>query len=274
MPGQCPPFCPNFLTGQTSWPGSCRKKDTADILSPRLPDESREEFLHEAVTVFGHAPSRGSQHGFTKVAEFHKEFPVRGVLEPVRAGAQRLASGVVDPRPDAPGEVEGPADPDGAHGVELVGVVDHPRFRSPGPDPSTAPEAMGPHARGDVPDKRLVGEPRSAEEDGRLARAGPGMTDRPRLLVLPGPADVVQEGGALDNRRIGVRRPRKTTRRPDDANCVVPVMTARIRRQDAPDVLPEAEDGSLILPVRSCHGTLLQSSAPPNLRAPSSLSSR
>jgi len=81
-----------------------------------------EKDLHELMPLGGQSFAFRGEHLVFDLAEFHQEFPVGRVFGGVGSGFCHIHPPVMQPGSDLAGKEKGPADADGADGVQLVRV--------------------------------------------------------------------------------------------------------------------------------------------------------
>ena len=106
----------------------------------------------------------------------------------------------MQPGADLPGEEEGPADPDRAERVELVGVEEQLRLAAH--RAGRPPVAVAAHAVRDPADAARVGAVAQQDLAGHR-RAGRGVAGRAGAVVLLRPADVVQQRREREHPLVG-----------------------------------------------------------------------
>ena len=145
----------------------------------------------------------------------------------------------MEPGPDLPGEEKGPADADGADRIELVGVEEDPGLERPGR--AAFPEAVGPDAVDDGLDRGGIAAVALEDPLGQV-RAAPAVADPAVGPVLLLAADVVEEGGELEDAEVGLFLSPDPQAEPVDALRVVPVVAAPGAAEERPGLFPDAGD--------------------------------
>ena len=178
---------------------------------------------HEVVAPRGEALPFRREHPVLDVAELDHELPVGRVLLRVRGGLGQVDPLVVEAGPHLAGEEEGPADPDGADRIELVGVEEDAGLEGAGRE--VLAEAVGLDAVDDPLDPPGV-EAEAGEDLPGQPGARIRVPDLAVRAVLLAPADVVEQGGQGQDLEVGFFGPADMQAEAQDAGGVVPVVAA------------------------------------------------
>lgn len=185
--------------------------------------QSLEKDLHELMPFGSQSFAFRGQHLVFDLAEFHQEFTVGSVFGGVGSGFLHIHTPVVQPGSDLTGKEKGPADADGADGVQFVCIKKDLCFQG------FRDFVVAVAVRFDAVDDgilHLLGKLQALENGAGHLRALGGVADFSPGEHFVAAADVVEQGRGAQDIQSGIHQPADVERQVVDPFGVVRAVAA------------------------------------------------